>query len=148
MIDLKILDHDGNRRAIKSVLNLADNTKHGIERTWFVIAKDLRAEFNQQVLSKNKTGRIYIRKDSLGRKRRHRASAAGETPANRKGTYRRGAGWVISGNRLTFGDSAPYSLFLEVGTSRMEPRPGLNNAIRASERNILRDLSEGIEGRL
>lgn len=148
MIEATITEPTGNRRALKSALNLADNTRRGVELSWFVIAKDLRSEFSRQVLSRNKTGRFYIRRDRLGRGRKHQASAPGETPANRTGTYRKAIDWLIRLNELVFGNNAEHAGFLELGTSRMKKRPGLGNTIKAGERDILRDLAQGVEGRL
>lgn len=129
----------------RASVSLEENTKKGIRRAFFDIGDDLITEFNKQVLVKDKKGRIYIRRDKAGRGRRHRSSAAGQTAANRTGTYRKSVGYQLHGTKgLAFGVRAPYGGFLETGTSRMKPRPGLGNAIEANERNIVRSLSNGI----
>jgi len=140
---LEIIDAGGNTRAFESAENIADNTRTGIEKAFWRSGKTLIKKFSEQVLDKqSKSGIIYIRKDRLGRRRRHQSSAAGESPANRTGFYRRSAGFIVQGSRqLVFGDSAPYAGFLETGTSRMKARPGLANSIRASERNIIRNFA-------
>lgn len=147
-IQLDVTGPGSNKLAFESALNIADNTKSGIEFGLWRSGKDILSEFNKQVLSKNKSGRIYIRKDRLGRRRKHTASAVGESPANRTGFYRKGADSNVSPNQLVFGNSVEYSEFLELGTSRMKARPGLKNAIVASERNIMRNLADNIERRL
>lgn len=144
-IKVDIISQSGNRYAIESTQNIAHNTKRGIERSLFFVGKQLKAEFNKQVLAKDKTGRLYIRKAKNGARRRHIASAAGETPANRTGNYRWAIGAKISGNELAFGNAAEYAGFLEFGTSKMKPRPGLANSIKAQERNILKTLADNIE---
>ena len=142
-IKLSIEAPGGNQRAFESAENIADSIRTGIEKAFWRSGKTLQKRFSEQVLDKSsKSGRIYIRKDRTGRRRRHQASAAGETPANRKGFYRRSSGFIVQGSKqLVFGNSAPYSGFLETGTSRMKARPGLANTIRSSERDIIRNFA-------
>jgi len=145
-INVDIVSPEGNKRSFKSVESIAANTAFGIEKAFYFVGKNLMSEFSRQVLEKNKTGRIYIRRTRSGAKRRHRASAPGETPANRTGTYRKGIGFKVQGaKQLVFGNDVEYAGFLESGTSRMKPRPGLSNTIKASERDIIRNLSSEIE---
>ena len=142
---LDIISANGNRKTFESAEQLVANTKFGIQKALYRTGKELIGSFNQQVLAKNKTGRLYIRKDSIGRRRRHIASAEGESPANRTGAYRRAVGFRVNGSdELIFGNSAEYSGFLELGTSRMKARPGLGNSVQENERNILRNLSGDI----
>lgn len=146
---MEIIDGAGNKHAIEIVGNLKARTEFGVQRALFRSGRDILTTFRQQVLAKNKTGRIYIRKDRLGRKRKHQASASGESPANRTGFYRKSAGFNVDGSsQLIFGDSAPYAGFLELGTSRMKKRPGLGNAVKSNERNIMRNMVDGIEDQL
>ena len=152
-IRLDIVAPDSNKRAIKSAENIAARTRFGIEKAWWRSGKDIHAEFNRQVLAKNKTGRLYVRRIKGGARRRHIASAPGETPANRTGAYRKAFDFSVDGahqlavgvNAVGSGPSREYPRMLEVGTSRMQPRPGLANSIRASERDIIRNLAGGIE---
>lgn len=152
-IKLDIVSPAGNKRAINSAENIAAHTRHGIEFALWRSGKDIQAEFSRQVLAKNKTGNLYIRRIKGGARRRHIASAPGETPANRTGAYRKGFSFSVDGahqlrvgiEAIGSGPSSKYPLYLEVGTSRMQPRPGLGNSIRASERDILRNLAGGIE---
>ena len=143
---LEITDATGNKKSIDSLKNITANTNFGVQKALYKSGKDIHATFNQEVLAKNKTGRIYIKRDRLGRKRKHQASASGESPANQTGNYRKSAGFHVNGsNELIFGAAAEYAGFLELGTSRMEKRPGLGNAISANERNIIRDLTGEIQ---
>lgn len=151
MPSIEIVNPAGASRFFESAENIQANTHFGIEKALWQSGKDITAEFSRQVLAKNKTGEIYIRKNRAGARRRHRASAAGETPANRSGFYRRRAGFIVNQGtspQLTIGNSAEYAGFLELGTSRMEARPGLLNAISSSERNIMRNLSTDILGEI
>ena len=146
---LKLISPSGNELAFTSLENIADNTRFGLERAHYRSGKTIIKKFNEQVLAKNKTGIIYIRKDSIGRRRRHQAAADGESPANRTGFYRKSGGFIVSGpKQLVIGDSAPYAGFLETGTKRMGAKPGLLNAIRSSEKDILNSYTAEIQDAL
>lgn len=118
--------------------NLAQRTKRGIRQGFFQLGSALKVDMNAEVLKKNKTGRVYIVRTSrgrrgTGRRRRHRSSAPGQTPANLTGNYRRAIGYQIHGSdSLEFGirDDVDYGDFLESGTSRMSPRPGVGNTVK------------------
>lgn len=141
-IRLDIVAPDGTIRALKSAENIAARTRFGIEKALWRSGKTIITEFKRQVIAKDKTGRLYIRRTAGGLRRRHRASAPGQTPANRTGNYRKSIGFSVDGaHQLTVGNSAEYAGFLEVGTSRMRARPGLANSIRSSERDIIRNLA-------
>lgn len=125
--------------------NIAANTRFGVEKALWQSGKDVLQEFSRQVLAKDKRGTLYIRRDRLGRGRRHRASAPGQTPANRTGNYRKSRDFSVDGaHQLAVGLRAEYAGYLEIGTSRMKARPGMANSIQASRRNILRNLSTNI----
>lgn len=137
---IEIITERGTRSAIGTIQRLKHATEFGVQKGLFQAGKDIHKEFNTQVKAKNKTGRIYKYKG-----RRIRASAAGETPANRSGHYRKSFGFHVNGSsELTIGNAAEYADDLEEGTSRMKPRTGLRNSIRAQERNILNNLGDGI----
>ncbi len=152
-IKLEIVTPGEGSRFVESIENIAANTRFGVEKALWRSGKDIQAEFSRQVLAKNKTGRLYIRRSKSGARRRHIASAAGETPANRTGAYRKAFGFSVDGahqltigiERVGSGPSSKYPLWLEVGTRRMKPRPGLANAIKSSERDIIRNLAHGIK---
>ena len=102
----------------------------------------LSAELNQQVLKRPKGGKVYVRRVRGGNRRRHRASAAGETPANLTGEYRKSRGYQVSGWRqMRFGVRDRKGRWLEEGTRNMKPRPGLRNTFDAKE-NQLQSIHE------
>lgn len=143
---LNIIDARGNEKSFKSAIGIKANTNFGIQKSLYQSGKDLKATFNRQVLAKDKTGTVYIRRNKAGARRRHQASAEGESPANRTGNYRRSTGFYVNGgNELVFGNAAKYGGFLELGTSRMKPRPGLGNAVNANERNLIRNFATEIQ---
>lgn len=148
MLDIEELP--GTRDALKSAIGIHKATLRAIEKSYFVIGRQLVKIFNRQVLDKSqKTGNIYIRKDRLGRRRRHQASAEGESPANRTGNYRKSVGFKVQGDKqLIFGNAATYAGFLEIGTKRMKPRPGLGNAVTEAHRDILREFTSEISAQI
>lgn len=120
-------------------------TKIKVHRILFSQVKNLRTEFKKEVLHGEKTGRIYrIRKGNQIVD--HQASAPGETPAEITGNYRKSVGTIVRLSEIEFGNTAVYARALELGDTKINllPRPGLFNAIVASQRDILRDLSIGI----
>lgn len=155
-IKIDIDEHGGNVGSFESAENIAANTRFGVEKALWLSGKDIQGEFNRQVLAKDKTGRLYIRKNRAGARRRHIASAPGETPANRTGAYRKGFDFSVDGAHqlavglepIDYSPSGVYPFYLEVGTRHMKARPGLLNAVSASERNIIRNLAGKIEGAL
>lgn len=77
-----------------------------------------------------KTGRTYVRGTVT-----HRASAPGEAPATDTGILAGSIGWNVDASTLTadvFASSA-YAVHLELGTSRMEPRPFMVPALEATQ---------------
>ena len=145
--------------------SIKDMSKRAIRQGFYFIGKDLRQDAMQSILKGPKTGRVYTiyRKNS---KRKHQSSAPGQAPANLTGNLRRSIIFEVRGStQLEFGVSqsstqgqggprnttAEYGKFLELGTSKMEPRPFLKpavnkntaNAVQHFEAQIKKDL-EGI----
>lgn len=135
---LSFKEDSGNNRVFVQIDDLDNRTQRGIRQGFFRLGARFKQELNKQVLEKNKTGRTYIRRDRAGRRRRHVASAAGQTPANMTGNYRRNIGFQLRGaQQLEVGirEGAPYAKFLEEGTRRMAPRPGVGNTVKSTARD-------------
>ncbi len=148
---LDIISGSQNARVFNQINEIEDRTRRGIRQGFFRLGNDLVRTLSQQALRKNKRGRTYIRRDRIGRRRRHVASAPGQTPANSTGTYRKNAGYQLRGSQqLEFGirEGAPYAIFLEEGTKKMDPRPGLGNAVKANERNARTDFDSSLDREL
>ena len=146
---LKMTEGSRNNTAFRHIIGADDLARHAIRKWLYDTGKDLMASFNKAVLAKPRAGREYISRDRRGRRRRHTASRAGESPANRTGFYRKSADFVVRGHQeLLFGVEAEYGAFLELGTKRMAARPGLGNAVRASERNTNRRARNYLERNL
>lgn len=143
---VKFIESFGNKRVYIKIDNLENITRRSIRNAFYLLGDDLKDTANKEILKKPKKGRIYIIRDRAGRRRRHRASAPGETHANLSGKLRRSLGYQIRGAKtLEFGYGVEqgkgagkvpiYGKFLEFGTIKMEARPTLQNAISATNRN-------------
>ncbi len=145
---MEIKEDNGNKIVFLKIGQIDEDTRRGIRQGFFRLGSSLRRTASKQILSKNKTGRLYrIRRG--GRMINHRASAPGETPANLSGNYRRNLGFEIHGSEeMEFGGRADYAGFLEDGTGRMAPRPGLGNAIKAEERNAIAYFESSVSSNL
>ncbi len=141
----------------KAFLDLHDvdrDTARGVRQGFFKIGQRLLAIANRNILDKTKkTGRIYIRRDRAGRRRRHQASAPGETHANMTGALRKSIGWKVKGaESLTFQYGADgrlpplYDSAIEFGTKdgHIKPRPSLRNAIGEVDRDAEKYFEENI----
>lgn len=146
MLDLQ--SDRANQQVFAQLNGLEDRTRRGVRRFWFALGKSLLKSFNAEVLRKPKSGRVYkIRRGKV--RRRHVASAPGESPANLSGNYRKSAGYQIRGMmEMQFGAEAEYAGFLENGTSRMRARPGLGNAVRDTQGEAQLDAATLIEREL
>ena len=136
MIDVKI--DSESKRVLVSVDHIDENIRRGIRQALYFsgksIIKDLRAEF----LRKPRSGRVYTSRDRAGRKRRHVASQPGETAANWTGKMRKGSDFKVRGfsEMDMVYENVEYAEWVEDGTSKMKPRPGMKIAIDKNERNI------------
>jgi len=131
-----------NDKVLLKIAHAGELTERGIRQGFFRLAKDLHGTANEDILRKPKKGKTYIVRGPSGRKRRHVASAPGESHANLSGKLRRSMGWKVSGAKLMeFGygagpETAPdYAPFVENGTRRMAARPSLGNSVRKNIRN-------------
>lgn len=150
----------GNEAVFARVARGPAATGRSIRHAFFELGKDLKAEANREILRRPKSGRVYLVRSRGGRRRRHVASAPGETHANLSGDLRRAVGWKVHGNeRLDFGygvsggssnPSPRYDAFVEFGTRKMAPRPSLANAIRTTqnvtEREFEANMNREFEG--
>ena len=146
-----------SRKMVLKIQNLRKLTKSGVEMAAYTSAKALMKTTSAEILKKPKGGRTYIRKDSAGRRRRHIASAPGETHANMSGALRRSLGFKVNIRQIEFGygvdsGNAPdYADFVEFGTTKMKARPSLFNGIKSERRNFQsnfdREIGKRLEGR-
>ncbi len=133
-----ILKEDpGNRKAEFQIDNTIQLTKRGIRQGFYNVGKNLKASANKDILAKDKTGIIRIIRRGKVR-RRHQASAPGQTFANLSGAARRTLGFdVRGGSELEFGfrknQETFYTKILETSLNR----PALGNAVKKEQGNSI-----------
>lgn len=144
-----------SRKAIEKIRDMEKLTKSGIEFAAYTSAKGLQKTINAEILHKPKGGRVYIRKDSIGRRRKHRASAPGETHANMTGKLRRSLGFKVNTTELEYGygveskeAAPPYAARIEFGGGRIAARPSLQNGAKKERRNFQNNFEQQIGKRL
>lgn len=138
---IKFKPSHGNKEVFVKIKK-ADRAIHrSVRHGLFDLGRDLRQTANTNILKKPKGGRVYIIRTPSGRRRRHVASAPGESHANLSGRLRRSLGWKVRGSReLEFGygvdkQTTEYAPFVENGTRRMGARPTLKIAVDDTTRN-------------
>ena len=135
-----------DRRVIKKLIGLDNLVKQGIRQGMFDSGHGLIKSASTEILRKPKSGRTYIIRDKSGRKRRHVASAPGETHANLTGAARRSLSFQLQGVTsfefgygVSAGTNAPdYVAELE------ETRPSLQNAIKDQRAQMVQHLERQI----
>lgn len=143
-----------SRKAVLKINNLKKLTKHQVEFAAWVSARGLLSATSKEILRKPKSGRTYIREDRLGRRRRHIASAPGETHANMTGALRRSLSFKISpakiefGYGITKGDAPEYAKSVEFGMGIVAARPSLSNGIKSERRNMMNNFERELLGKL
>ncbi len=137
---VRFISASGNRGVFGKIEGLGALTKKGIRQGMFKSGKSLIARASSEILRKPKSGRTYIIVDRAGRRRRHVASAPGETHANITGETRRSLSYQLHGtSQLEFGygvsqgkTASDWAEELEFGPSgdSKAARPSLQNALR------------------
>jgi hypothetical protein len=136
--------------------NLDKLTKAGVEHGAWTSARGLRSATSAEILRRPKGGRTYIRRTRSGGRRRHVASAPGETHANMTGTLRRSLDFKVSTTEIEFGygvtkNNAPeYAEAVEFGRrdGSMAARPSLQNGIKGERRNFQNNFEREVGKRL
>lgn len=97
----------------------------------------------RKILSGAKSGKVY----KQGKSGSHRASAPGESPANRTGTLVRGIQIQPGDEPLSYDvhSLADYAGYLEYGTSRMAPRPYLEPSAKESADKIAELIADALK---
>ena len=143
-----------SKTAVFRLKNLDKLTREGREFAAYASGRGLVAATSVAILEKPRAGKVYVRRDKLGRRRRHIASKPGETHANQSGATRRSLSFKVSPNDLEFGygvdknDAPDYAGFVNDGTIKMDARPGLEIAIKGQRRNMQNNFEREIGKRL
>lgn len=139
-----VADHQ-NKKILFVVSKNSWLVKRAIRQAFHEIGKDLTQYAKAEIKDDSKKhGRFYTRSIertqtntkgvkriiNRGRSIKKRASAPGEFPANWTGDLQRSIDFnVISDTHIVFGAKAPYAIYLEEGTSKMQPRPFLKMSL-------------------
>lgn len=143
-----------SRKTVLLIKGLKKLTVAGIEHAAYVSGRGLVKATSEEILRKPKGGRVYVSRTRAGSRRRHTASAPGETHANFSGKLRRSLDFKSNSFQIEFGygvtkNNAPdYAEFVESGTSKMGPRPSIENGIKSQRRNIQNNMEREIGKRL
>lgn len=131
----QILGKETQNEVKKSVAKAARKFKTAVKNALTDMGKDLKKQTKLSINNVGRTGRIY-RVRIRGKIKRHQASAPGQVPANMTGALKRSVQYKVT-NPVTLeygaGDSTgpvDYAKYLEMGTSRMAPRPYLEPQIK------------------
>ena len=109
-------------------------------------AQFIRGEAIKSIQTGPKSGRLY---EKYNPKRTHRASAPGQSPASDTGNLVRNIK-VNQKNKdvAEVQSNAPYSAFLEFGTSKMLPRPFLFPAFEKSKNKIVQAVFNRVKQKI
>ncbi len=134
----------GNQKAFLSIDNAIPKIRKGIRKALTEIGKENVRFAKSLIKNPPKTGRRYMIDG-----KQHRASAPGEAPAQRtkklgKGVQFRVYGW----ERMEFGDTVLYGVYLELGTKNMHPREHLIRTIRVKQRDNYNSLQSVVRNAL
>ena len=146
---MRIAADPKNNASMRQILDSSNITKAAIRAAHYENGKELVSTAIDQA-NEPKTGKVsIIRRGRGGRKlsirRRHVASAKGESPAVITGNYRDSFGFAaVSWHQLDFGNEAEYAGYLE--DPDILDRPGLGNAVKAREGDLFANYEGEIIG--
>lgn len=132
-IIMKVISDPKNKKVELQLNHLDKITTRGIRQAFYQIGTLAIRTINENVLKKPRSGKVYKRKG-----RRHSASVAGESFANRSGKARNTRGFDVRGaQEVEFGfrdkDNTDYTAYLENGTRKMQSRPTVGIASRSTQ---------------
>lgn len=138
----------GTVRVFDKTKSLNHNVKRGIKLGMFDVGRKIKPDIQRSILDTNKTGRVYLVRLG-GNTVRHRASAPGQAPANLTGKLQRSVNYRIrrGGQQMEIGagnDLINYARGLELGNSRIAPRPYIKPAITKNNKNIIEFVNRRI----
>lgn len=140
---LSVREDPKNGLTYRLVERTAPRTRNAVRQALFQYLRELKSVTNKEILRKPKSGRTYIVRTKGGRRRRHIASAPGETHANRSGKTRRSLSWKVFGwdkGRFGYGISTnasnvapPWAVYMafDDGGSNPSNRPSLENGFNS-----------------
>lgn len=140
-----IIQRDSKIKQVMKVM--PDLAPRAMKRALYDIGQDMYKEIRRLIKEGPKTGRKY-----RVRGRTHTASAPGQPPANWTGKLRRSVSFKVRRTEVEYGYKQYYGKFLEKGTPKMKPRPGLRITYKNKMGNIARHFDnrfkEQLEGKI
>jgi len=135
-----------NARVIKKLIGLENRTKQGIRQGMFDSGHALIESAGTEILRRPKSGRTYIIRDKLGRRRKHIASAPGETHANLTGAARKSLSFQLKGTtELEYGYGVSSSKTAPDYVEKLEEtRPSLQNSIKDKQAVMVQHIERQI----
>ena len=135
MIRLRVKEGPGNHVVVKKMTRSWLRSEATLRQFWLTMGQDLKFTAEQEIQFGLKSGEERMVRSRTGR-RRHRASAPGQTHADVSEDTRESLSFMVMGRTgLTFGygaqgeEGSRAGEYLEHGTVKMDPRPTLKNAI-------------------
>jgi len=144
---IKVTMDSKSMAAVIQIIEQDVNVQRGIRQGMFKAGNLLKKTMRNEILRGQKTGKVYrIRRGK--RLLNHTASSPGQTAASVSGIYQKSIGYQLKGwEQLEFGSQgsdAEHAAFLENGTSRMSPRPGIKNTVQTNSGDIVSLLENEI----
>lgn len=129
----------------KSLGQVSARAERAVARVVRATAMKVEGTAKTRIQRPPKTGRVYRRGRVV-----HQASAPGESPATDTGTLASRVFHSVEagGMEASVWSDVNYSVYLEMGTRRMAPRPFLAPALREHENDFYRDLDLAVSGAL
>jgi HK97 gp10 family phage protein len=126
----------GRRRVEEALKKATAANSKLVQGIALVLERQIKLQLS---IPPERTGREYPR----GRKK-HRASAPGESPAPDTGVTRGSIGHETVGGVIRVGSGQKHAPFLEFGTPTMQPRPFMRPAYNTAKK----DMTEFVVGKL
>lgn len=115
------------------------NINQAITRSFRKSGKEVNDNIKSKLSTGSRSGRVYI-----VRGKEHKASAPGEYPAKLTGKVVGGQQYKVTNKQLILGNTAPHSVYLEDGTTKMAPRTFLKPLVESKTGDIEKSLHEEI----
>lgn len=156
----KIRKSPKNKDILLKIKEGVSDNKNAIRKAFYFVGKDLRKSARNSIIrGPQRTGRLYIiHKNNI--RKRHRASAPGQPPANLTGNLQKSIIFQVRGyTQLSFGVSnqnsvsigrnrkrlAEYGKILEEGGQRIKKRPFLRPAYEENKSDIIQHIEREIQ---
>lgn len=122
----------GQKRALNSLTQGPARFRASVQRAAHIAGTLLVQKTRTEIMNGTKSGRMYGG---------HQASAPGEYSAFLTGAHLQSVDYRVQGPwNFEFGAGMHYSPFLELGTSKMEPREDLGQSVRSEQSAVTRAL--------